>query len=112
MTVAEPSRDACASLLVRSCRWGGIKLHLCAAVSHAEKYLEAAAFASGIILMMAGLIHLKRAMETAIGGEKPTYWAGCWRIWLGVSAISVPAIYSKIILGTGHRRKQARHNDL
>lgn len=62
-------------------------------------YFEAAAFISGISLMVAGLVHLKRGSERAAAGVKPAYWRGCLFVALGAASIAVPAVHSMLSWG-------------
>lgn len=62
-------------------------------------YFEAAAFISGISLMIAGLVHLKRGTERAAAGGKPAYWRGCLFVALGCASIAVPAVHSMLSWG-------------
>lgn len=59
-------------------------------------YLASAAMISGISLMAAGLIHLKRAADRAAEGGNPAYWRGCLFVCLGAASVAVPAVHSMI----------------
>lgn len=62
-------------------------------------HFEAAAFISGISLMVAGLVHLKRVAERAAAGGKPAYWRGCLFVALGAASIAVPSVHSMLSSG-------------